>query len=357
MPNSAVWRMATQSGIRSFINQLLAAQSTAGSLASIVSALRLRAESNPTDHWPSGMRKNSFVEEFGTRWPIAKAWRCVEPGVFEGESGVLTLATHDGGLIDPARCRAAEAVRPAAWSLAQTRNGIAVSGEYRQADATVRVYSVRIDESNLKTSQPDSLPELQATYVVADSAAEFLAQVVEGLDEIALSPTAYGTLDQYGHAAMGPVPIASSWKTVGEHADDTPVIVHPVGAYPLLVGGGWLMLADEQQCCGVMLQPLGWRRYDAARADLMLRAQLSPRGLTARLSSNHGARVWKSMLSRTGASYSAYDSAGQVRAVGAFWEDSFSQPWRLHYWLDPTHGGETEQLLAAVDPDSLGRGN
>lgn len=299
------------------------------------------------------------AELAGTEWPIPEAWTQTSDYVFQGREGLLKLSIEDGALIDPGRCRAAQDAQPGMWQLARTRNGTAILGDYRDRQARVVVYSVRADKAYWPGQDQFSLPEIQATYVLVQKEEAIANAVRESLAQRVISSSELGPLDEFGHAAMGPVPILGSWLPVGNWIDKTDKLVTAqlATAYPMLIGGGWLILSDAPQCCGVLLEPLTWRRVDEGRALEKLELELRPKSLTARRETAEGAQVWQCRLSEYGVSYSAYDPEERLRARGAFWTDTFGQTWRLHYWFHPEHGGEAERLLgvcktlAGSDPD------
>ncbi len=283
----------------------------------------------------------------GTEWPIPDSWSEASEHVFRGPQGLLELTFEDGQLIDPARCRAAESSRPAGWQLARTRNGTAITATYEDRDALVIVFAVRLDPEDMPQSTEYGLPELQATYVLARDKDTTEAAIRESLECRAIPAAEHGSLDEYGHAAMGPVPFLGSWMPVGDHVDNTGTLGTQLlgGAYLMLVGGGWLVFSDAKQCCGAFLEPLAWRRLDEARALEKLRSELSPKGLTPSLDPKHHARVWDCSISSHGLSYVVHADKGRVHGCGAFWTDAFGQAWRLHYWLDPADGPGAERLL------------
>jgi hypothetical protein len=295
------------------------------------------------------------IQESGTRWPIPSSWEQSKPGVYEGKEGLLKVVVEDGDLIDPGRCRSANEIRAADWHLVRTSNGTAVTATYSDSGARVQVFAVRADERDLGGLPLDGLPEVRATYVLAGNADAILSELEQQLQQRTVSQEEYGSLDTYGHAAMGPVPVIGAWSPIGESeiASDA-VAVSGRASYLTLVGGGWIMLADDTRCCGVMLQPLAWRRLYQERIEDLLKVELSNKGLTVHSTSLATARVWGCAISEHGHSYTAKDAADRLRAVDAFWQDAFGQAWRLHYWLDPQHGCGVEQMLTQLCSGSRG---
>ena len=294
------------------------------------------------------------IELAGTKWPIPEGWTPTSEYVFQGREGLLKLSVEDGALIDPGRCLAARDAQPGLWQLARTRNGTGLLGDYRDRQARVVVCSVRADTAHWPVEDQFSLPEIQATYVLVENEEAIANAVRESLAQRVIPPSEFGPLDEFGHAAMGPVPILGGWLPVGDWTDKTgtPGTAQLPPAYPMLIGGGWLVFTDAPRCCGVMLEPLTWRRVDEGRALGKLELELHTKSLIARRETGDGARVWQCKLSEHGFSYSAHDPQGILRARGAFWTDAFGQTWRVHYWLHPEHGDEAERLLAACKADA-----
>ena len=287
-----------------------------------------------------------WIEEFGTQWPVLTSWTQSRRGVLEGDEGILKLTIDDGTLIDPARRQAVEASRPAGWELIRTRNGAALMGTYPQSGAGVFVFVVRGDESHAATREEFGLPEIQATYVLVKNEEAVASAIRDALQAHLIPPAEYGRLDVLGHAAMGPVPILTSWAPVGQSVDNSRRrSVHLGEAHLLLVGGGYLTFADDSTCCGFMLEPLPWREFDARRVMHKLEREMKPRGLVARLIENEVARVWHCQISQSGFSYTVSDNHAGSRGLGAFWRDVFSQVWRLHYWFGTEHGFDSERAL------------
>jgi hypothetical protein len=282
-----------------------------------------------------------WFESFGLRWPVPDDWRKVGEGVFQGENGLLKVITDEGELIDPARCMRAKALRDGEWHLARTVNGITIAGAYTEQRAMVRVFAVRVDGED-----PSTLGEVQATYAIASSkGSDALLSDIEHLLQVrTLRPDEFGRLDAQGHSSMGPVPVLRTWHVVGE----------PDGALPkgsedaasqMFVGGGWLVLADESECCGLLLQPMPWKHVDNDRADRFLRAEFEPKGLALHHQSGSVAVWCTHRVADHGYFYVARENDGRARFVGAFWSDPFDQVWRLQYWLGRPHGDETARLL------------
>jgi hypothetical protein len=279
-----------------------------------------------------------WCESSGFRWPVPDDWRTVGEGMFQGDNGLLKLVSDEGELIDPARCARAKATRDGEWNLARTINGVAVAGAYSQQGAKVRLFSVRADGE-------EALGEVQATYVIIGAKGPELLNDIDRLLQVrTLRPEQYGRLDAQGHSSMGPVPVLRSWHVVGE----------PDGALPkgatnaaaeMFVGGGWLVLADESECCGLLMQPMPWKDFDSDRAERVLRAEFEPKGLSLHRKSASESMVWMHRISESGYSYGARDRDGHERFVGAIWSDQFDQVWRLQYWLGQPHGADTARLL------------
>lgn len=99
-----------------------------------------------------------LVEESGTQWPVPVSWKETSEGIFEGAEGLLKLSLEDGDLIDPARCRVGEALRPAGWELVRTVNGTAITGTYEETGARVVVFSEPVNESPRPGSVSRSRP-------------------------------------------------------------------------------------------------------------------------------------------------------------------------------------------------------
>lgn len=287
-----------------------------------------------------------LVEESGTQWPVPVSWKETSEGIFEGAEGLLKLSLEDGDLIDPARCRVGEALRPAGWELVRTVNGTAITGTYEETGARVVVFSVRVDREGQGGSDALGLPEVQATYVLVGSAEAVVAAVHESLKRVPIHSSEFGLLDSNGHAAMGPVPFLREWQPVGDAIDNSGRLGSPTlgGAFQMLIGGGWLMFSDASRCCGVNLAPLPWRALDDLRARRQLEHQLGPKGFAARLQSDRGARAWQCSVSDRGLSYSVHDSSDNRVGLEAFWFDQFGQAWRLTYWLHSREHGRAAEL-------------
>lgn len=189
------------------------------------------------------------------------------------------------------------------------------------------------------------LPEIQATYVVLKAACWQLESIQRALEEEQLDRTDYGLLDSYGHAAMGPVPMSPGWRVVGDWEQTASALpsTKATGVYGLLVGGGWLVMADEMQCCGMMLEPMPWLTLDPHRAHASIDSVLARHGLVGRIVDTSLARVWQHEVFHLGLSYEGRDGSGNKRAVGALGTDQFGQVWRLHYWFSQDHGAILEQ--------------
>jgi hypothetical protein len=284
----------------------------------------------------------NWFESFGLRWPLPADWRNVSEGVFQGDGGLFKVVTDEGALIDLARCTRAKAVRDGEWRLARTVNGLAIAGAYSQQGAKVRVFSVRVDPSG---DDPSTLREVQATYVVIGSSSDAILNDLERTLQVrTVRPEEYGRLDEQGHTSMGPVPVLRTWHVVGEREG-----VLPKGstseAAQMFVGGGWLVLADDSECCGMLLQPIPWRQFDVSRAERLLSSEFEPKGMSLHRESGSAANVWAHRIAEHGYSYTARSEDGRASFVGAFWSDQFDQVWRLQYWLGRPHGDETERLL------------
>lgn len=293
------------------------------------------------------------LERGGTAWPIPASWAQTGEDQFQGPEGLLRLTVEgEGALLDPRRVENARSATPGRWDLARTRNGTALAGDYRDRGARVLVYTVRADEADVPGVDAFSLPEFQVTYVLVEDVEAIAGLVREALQQQVIPSSAFGPLDAYGHAALGPVPMLGTWLPVGDFTDNTDTFGKAVrpAAYPMLVGGGWLAFSEDTTCCGVKLEPLAWRLFDEGRALERLGRELGARALTVRRVGDATAQAWQCRLGAPGLSYVAHDAQDFLRAHGAFWSDAFGQPWRLHYWLCPTHAREAERLLGACKP-------
>ncbi len=296
--------------------------------------------------------KMRVVREAGTDWPVPHGWEQVGERVFQGPGGLLKLFLGDGELIDPGRCWQAQESRPAGWGLVSTKNGVGMTGTYVDSGADVVVYVVHADCADVEASEGFDMPEVQATYVISPGDSGLAQTIRASLDCRPLTSTELGLLDTYGHAAMGPVPLLDTWLPVGDFIDNTGRLREaPKGkAYVMLVGGGWLMFADEAKCCGALLEPLPWRTLDHVRALERLNSELRPRGLSVQTEHVGGARVWQCQMGGGGLWYSARDEQGHLGSKGAFWTDPFGQTWRLHYWFHPAHWHDADGRLAEAAP-------
>ncbi len=291
-------------------------------------------------------RRVSFVTEtfHGTRWPVPKSWAKSSEGVFSGSEGILNVVSFDGGLIDPSRCDSAAIQRPGTWLLARTVNGVAAHGRVLRKGMTIVVGFAR---SDCPPGSDWQLPEVQASYVFRGEDSPIAAQIAEELAVRPIEEREYGTIDQYGHAAMGPVPLHVSWSPVGEDAAVRLSDLTQGKATLSLLGGGMVTLADADRCCGVLLVPMPWRSYSSETAMLHIRESLS--GSDVRFLSET-ATVWNFPIFPTGCSYEAFDRSDRSRVVGAVWEDQFGQAWHLRYWFSSGHGRLVEQqILGAKD--------
>lgn len=296
-----------------------------------------------------------WIEEYGTQWPVLSSWTRSRGIVFEGREGILKVEIDDGGLIDPARRQAATASRSAGWELVRTRNGTALVGSYRQSGASVIVAVVRADEMHTASRESNGLSEIQATYVFGNGEDQAAVSAIRNaLEEFVIPSTNYGRLDAFGHAAMGPVPILTSWAPVGESVDTSGRQSLNLGdVHVLLVGGGYLVFADDLKCCGFTLEPMPWRDFDVNRVLQRLEGELTSKGLAPQLIDAGVARVWQCQISESGLSYGVADSRSSIRGIGAFWKDAFSQVWRIHYWFGLEHGFDSERSLRTFSPSAL----
>src|SRR3954468_23897389 len=108
----------------------------------------------------------------GTSWPLPEGWARTGDLEYSGAGGVLHLATRDGDLLDPARCRAAERAQPGSWRLLGSRNGVVMCGDYTDAGARVLAFVTRCDPPE---GADWSFPEVQATYVFNPKASSRVA--------------------------------------------------------------------------------------------------------------------------------------------------------------------------------------
>jgi hypothetical protein len=285
------------------------------------------------------------VVELGTRWPLPPAWTRTGPGAYEGPTGILSVRLGDGSLIDDERCKSAEESRPADWRLVVTGNGTALAGTYLDEGARVLVYCVRADEDEVGPTS-DPLPEIQATYVfvgMEERDYEFVRRLLEVRPFL---PAEYGTLDRYGHSALGPVPVNSSWLPVDEYVDHSGKLGTPAlgKGHLMLVGGGWVVFADASRCCGLHLEPKAWRHLDLDRVSGALGREAGGKGPGSTILDPTHAHVWGCPLG-IGISYESRDVVGHLRGAGAFWTDNFGQVWHLRYWIGPDHSQELVEML------------
>lgn len=290
---------------------------------------------------------HGMIVRFGTQWPFPLDWRESSDAGFHGRDGALELVVDDDGdLIDPGRCQVARDLNGGEWSLVRTINGVAMSGRYLVSGSQVLVYCMRPDVEALPAGTHE-MPELQATYVfTGPNGQELLQEMRASIERQTITPREYGTLDAFGHSAMGPIPFLGSWTAVDGDTGNAPATTATVDVYLMLVGGGWIMFADDKRCCGMVLRPMAWRCADAGRAADLLRHEFAPRNVVARMSA--GAHVWSCNIDPAGCSYTAYDAVGRVSARGAFWSDVFGQTWRVHYWFDGEHGQRAERILSTA---------
>lgn len=292
------------------------------------------------------LRPSQWVEKRGTRWPVPESWSEIEPDVFSGEDGLLKLVAQDGMLIDFSRSRSAGESAAGEWGLAWILNGVALFGRVSEGDTEVLVYSVRAE----RDSSEETLPELQAVYVVPKLHSRLLDMTAEALSHRRVRDEECGALDGAGHLAMGPVPCHGSWRPLGEQLDSVgSARMAGLGEAGLvLVGGGWLTLCDEGRNSGFLLQPMSWRQFDVNRVLDFIRDAARRRGFDSKVLSLSEARVFRSHLASSGVSYEGRDSEGRTRTVGAFWSDPLGQMWLLHYWFDVSRGGAIIQALGAL---------
>ncbi|MDX2092606.1 MAG: hypothetical protein SFX73_32375 [Kofleriaceae bacterium] len=182
----------------------------------------------------------------------------------------------------------------------------------------------------------------------------FIIDEVSAILEISyLDSESFGRLDYQGHAAMGPVPILGTWRPLGELVDNRGELVRLKAetAFPILVGGGWLSFRDENECCGVSLEPLPWRDLDASKANDYIRDVAIARECDVVLSLSFGAAsVWDKPIADNGVSYDFTNKSGNNEAVGALWLDQFKQVWHLQYWLSGMHKQPIRSALQADYP-------
>ena len=291
------------------------------------------------------MIEDSFaiVTMLGTQWPVPRTWRPTADGGFSGSEGILNLVSFEGELVDPNRCQAAAKQRPGAWSLAMTINGQSIYGRYTKRGALIALSIVR--------SEPPPVtdwlfPEIQASYVFAPSARDLADRIASKLQVLPIPEVDYGLLDEYGHATMGPIPVLTSWTSVGDEDRGPPYGSLGEKAVLTLVGGGVITLSDAPRCCRLVFAPLRVRESSSEAAIASIRTSLA--GSDVRIT--NGARVWNWQIAGEGCSYEAFIPTTGSRVVGAAWADQFGQSWHLRYTFGPDHGKTVEQeLLTAKD--------
>ena len=273
----------------------------------------------------------------GTRWPLPTSWKQSAAGAFSGPEGILNLSSFDGELLDPSRCASAAQRIPGEWVLARTANGVAIHGHYVEEGAAVVVCSTR---SDAPATEHWRLPEVQASYVFRHSAIGLAHQIRQALDVRPFQQLELGIMDDFGHSAMGPVPIHVSWFQGHElHAMPRDLRTKAVLS---LIGGGVMTLADETQCCALLLEPLPWRDFSLETAMSNIGKSL---GDSAVRFDREAAGVWNWQIAPTGCSYEAFKHSTNSRVVGAAWADQFGQSWHLRYRFGSDHGKTVEQEL------------
>lgn len=253
---------------------------------------------------------------------------------------MLALDSYEGILVDPHRRAAAESERPGTWQLVSTTNGVSLQGLLVREGRSVLQLITR--------SAPVGdwlFPEVQATYIFEPSASLLADELAEALGVRPLSSSDFGELDDHGHATMGPVPIPTTWRSVGE--PDAPPPFGDVAEPSALVwiGGGVITLANVPGCCRFLLAPLPTAPFTVGAAEDLLRSWLD--GTPARISTD-GARVWNRPIRTPGCSYETERFPGSARLVGAVWADQFGQAWQLRYTLCAEHSALVETALTSA---------
>jgi hypothetical protein len=259
---------------------------------------------------------------------------------FAGPEGIFQVSFQVGDVIDPERLARALSNTGRDWRLSRTIHGVVLAGDYDANGNHVLTYCTRIDSELIDQDAPSS--EVQGTYVLRPGNKWLAHAVRAAMSEHEMRKDEWGTLDQYGHAAHGPIPVVSDWYP----PDDDNTLSFPrrisTEFTEIMVGGGFLNFHDPHGCCGVFLAPYPWTKL----TDTRVRHDLSRSDDIAIVHTEVAARVFGRAISRNGISYRIVNRQGHVAGEGAYWNDRFDQVWRVHYYFGDEHRNQVIKLLS-----------